>query len=112
MSTRIYCDVCGTQITEKNDLTAFQSISVSGSGAGRKSMVKVYVSAGVSALHKGSYASEEDPEHVCRHCVIDAVAKTDTRPKETPAAPPIPRIESLTDIDLVGEIARRNLKLS
>lgn len=108
MSIRTYCDVCGDQITEKNDLTAFQSMSTSAAKAGRRAMVKVYVSASVAALSQ-VYNSEEAPEHVCRHCVIDAVAKTDTRPKP---APPLPDIRHVPSSEIISEYIRRNLSIA
>jgi hypothetical protein len=91
---RTFCDCCGEEITEKNDLGPLGTINVSAARAKRQRNVNIHVSASITAQSGRSWSDETDPEHICRHCVIDALAMKDTRPKP---APPLALADATAD---------------
>ncbi len=76
--TKNFCDVCGSEMTEKNKPkggTAFRMGTTVTGIDGKKVMVEV--TTGIDdCWNKGE---------ICKHCIIDAIQTLDDRPKAVPA---------------------------
>lgn len=71
---KYYCDYCGAEITGANTRDGGRLKTTINNGRG--------CSLGVEVIESCNGASNHG--HFCRYCVLDAIAKLDDRPKESP----------------------------
>ncbi len=81
--TRTYCDKCGTQLNAnhrgENEPDGLSAIVEKGEYLAPKTRVAVI----------GINVTPEHGAHVCKYCVLDAIAELDDRPKQASVELPI-----------------------
>lgn len=98
---RIFCDLCGEEVTDDTDLAPL--LDITGYAKGRSYNMSLIVSVKRDLVYTG--AGYEVLEDICRHCVIDAVNKVDKRPKADP-------LYEAGNVALINELRRRGFSIS